>query len=258
MQSRLLCFFSSAGCCSLISTLAWAQEPPAAASPGATDPAAESPASVPSPTVPPEQLETAPEGPAANPNAIVLFAEAPGPPAARRYHYHDSFYLRVNAGYITTWGDFKVRESGYDPDYAGNGLAIDLLVGGSPSPGVAIGGALSGSYVLTSDSGPEPFDPDIQVLVVGPFIDGFPNPAGGWHFGGNIGLATVLAHDPRIANSLLGVGGSAWAGYDAWVAPDWAVGGLLRLGATVASSTSGVETAARGMYLAVYFSALYN
>ncbi len=148
-------------------------------------------------------------------------------PVARSFHVHDGFYVRVNTG-IGWVGSTWTAQGVPDTDAGGTSLALDLLLGGSPSRGVAIGGAVLGHVMLATDvevGGEESDDEALNLLMVGPFIDGFPNPTGGWHVGGSIGLARARFSDLKG----WGLGGAAWAGYDAWVGDEWSVGGLARL-----------------------------
>jgi hypothetical protein len=188
-----------------------------------------------------------------------LVAEAPSRSSGRSYHYHDGFYARVNVGYGFQWGAFDPGGSAPALDFDGSGLGIDLLIGGSPSPGVALGGALLSGYTFTSDGGADAFDPNVQTLLVGPFIDGFPNPAGGWHFGGTVGLASIQASDRRVAESTWGVGGAAWAGFDQWVGDEFAVGGLVRFSvARTAGDGNATDTVVSAANLGLFFTALYH
>ena len=68
-----------------------------------------------------------------------------GPPPPPRedptVNYHDGFYLRLNlgiGGHAITYND--------DITAFGGSVALDLLVGGSPNRGLAIGGGLLADY----------------------------------------------------------------------------------------------------------------
>jgi len=94
---------------------------------------------------------------------------------------------------------------------------------------------------------------------VGPFVDGFPNPFGGWHFGGTAGLAQVSFDTGVGADSALGFGAAAWLGHDAWVSPEWSVGGQLRFDALRATaSDDDIDTTLTRLALSLQFTALYN
>ena len=117
----------------------------------------------------------------------------------RSFHVHDGFYLRLNAGIGFVGADFSNGGTENDDLSAdGSDLALDVLVGGSPSRGVAVGGALLSNTLLAADleqSGDTVTDRDISIVLLGPFIDGFPNAKRGWHLGGTIGLSAVKQKD---------------------------------------------------------------
>ena len=80
---------------------------------------------------------------------------------------------------------------------------------------------------------------DLTTLIVGPFADGYPDPKKGWHFGGMLGLAIASFDTPggNDGSDGFGVGGAAWAGYDVWVAPEWSIGGALKINALRATDS---------------------
>lgn len=179
-------------------------------------------------------------------------------PVARSFHVHEGFYARVNAG--IGWVGSNWDPDGM-PDVEANGtsLALDLLVGGSPSRGVAIGGAALGHLMLSTDVSSDDGDADdeeLNLFLVGPFIDGFPSSTGGWHLGGTVGLARARLGDMKG----WGLGGAAWAGYDAWVGDEWSVGGLARLMITqsAAESNDFDEISATATTFTLAFTALYH
>jgi hypothetical protein len=198
---------------------------------------------------------------------ISLFAPAPGPPAQRRYHVHDGFYLRMSLG-------VGVLSASVDQDAAdladfsagGGALALDVLVGGSPSPGLAVGGAL---LLHRGSSGDVDIDGEqvnattqLGLGLLGAFVDGFPDPDGGFHFGGALGLAGVSVDigegEPGEHNGG-GLGGAAWVGWAVWVAPEWSMGADLRFaGAITRDENGGATQDARSGSITVLFSTLYH
>jgi hypothetical protein len=75
-------------------------------------------------------------------------------------------------------------------DVSGNGMAIDLLIGGTPTPGLAFGGGLIGNWSFGAEYEREGLDipsRDYQDGTLGVFVDGFPSDTGGWHIGGLVG-----------------------------------------------------------------------
>ena len=189
-------------------------------------------ASQPAPTTEPQGEQPAPTTePQGEQPQIHLVAEFPdsGPP--RTHHYHEGFYFRGSVGGGYGWGSYDTSGRS-ELSASGGGLAADVWVGGSPSPGVAIGGGLISNWLPTAEFELAQGDvvtrsDGIANILIGPFIDGFPDVAGGWHFGAMVGFVSQPLAHPAFSNGI-GFGGSGWVGHDVWVAPDWSVGGLLR------------------------------
>jgi len=170
------------------------------------------------------------------PPVISVEQPPPPPPVKRTFHVHDGFYTRVDLGFGSVRATVSSPYS--DVDHSGNAdsLGFDLMVGGSPSPGVAVGGALmlDSGVSATFDTEVGRIESDVGTALLGAFIDGFPNARKGFHLGGALGLVSARLSTRNVAGfrNSHGVGLSAWAGYDAWVADEWSLGGLLRLNGT--------------------------
>jgi hypothetical protein len=177
---------------------------------------------------------------------------------------HDGFYFRANFGYGLTWASFDdAGTNNADVDADGSGIGIDLLIGGSPSPGIAVGGGLIGNWLFSAEFEQAGFETrvnrDIQSGLVGVFVDGFPRVSGGWHVGGLIGLAAVQIGDQGNPSDTTGFGGAVWTGYDQWVADDWALGGLVRFTATrTMAEDEPFDVTASHANLTFMFTALYH
>lgn len=210
---------------------AGAAEAPATAAPATAAPATAAPATAAPATAAPAEPVPAAEN---RLPTIALDSPPPPPPLARTYRYHDGFYLRVNAGlgYLL---DANVHNPDQLPDLDGEGtsLDIDVMVGGSPSPGMAIGGALLLSSIASADyeAGGETLEADTNTGMLGPFIDGYPSPSGGFHVGGALGLAKIRSDKQAVTGyeDATGFGFAGWLGYDAWIGDQWSMGGLVRL-----------------------------
>ncbi len=189
---------------------------------------------------------------------IVIAVPEATAPVQRSFHMHDGFYARVSPG--IGWVNTSWTAKGQpDMDADGTSLSIDVLLGGSPTRGVALGGALLTHLGLATDvtvDGHEVSSEDLDLFMVGPFIDGFPTASDGWHFGGTVGLAR--SHLGDLKN--WGLGGAAWGGYDAWVGDEWSVGGLARLmlARTTQESGDDLDASATGMTFTLAFTALYH
>ncbi|HET9957458.1 MAG TPA: hypothetical protein VFQ61_23325 [Polyangiaceae bacterium] len=150
-------------------------------------------------------------------------------------HLHDGFYLQLatGVGYYNSSAEAGANKVGF----SGATLPFSLMLGGSPIPGLAIGGSLMIDYApsprykingQTFDSG---LDISQYVIGLGPSVDFYPDPSGGLHFQGFVGWGGLeTSADGNAGGSdptglLLAVG----AGYDFWVGNEWSIGGLGRL-----------------------------
>ena len=80
----------------------------------------------------------------------------------------------------------------------------------------------------------------MHFLLMGPALGWYPNPNGGLHFGGTLGLGIVVGTLPESAPGRLigiervggaGFGFSLVGGYDWWLAREWSLGISARLSA---------------------------
>ena len=189
------------------------------------------------------------------------------------YHVHDGFYLRIAAGLGA--GHLNVSTDSHQAnDFAvgGAGLGLNLWLGGTPWRGVALGGLMmlqginDSSTRVAGHSTHETMNG--SVLLLGPFIDAFPDPMRGLHVGGSLALAGFnakaqgdnleLVHQVKDYNSG-GLGASAWVGYMGFVGPEWSLGGLLQVTALATSKTEDdIKRNASGYALTLSFTALYH
>lgn len=161
-----------------------------------------------------------------------LSVAPPAPALQRSAFVHEGFYLRVNVGPGWLWSNVNDK-SAADLDVSGSGfsLAADVMVGGSPSPGLALGiGALTNTGFalgMNDRDGVSRGQATQFHFLVGPFFDAFPNDKQGFHLGAEIGFAGA-ALDTTIASTAFGGGAAGWVGYDMWIAPEWSAGFQLR------------------------------
>ena len=174
---------------------------------------------------------------------MIYVQQPPLPPLEpRNRYYHDGFYLRLSSGFGGLWATSSVDHHSASAKVSGPATTFDVMVGGTPAPGLVVGAAL----LLQSA-----FDPNVELrgqqnvpglasrtssngqlvsALLGPMIDAFPNAAGGFHFGGLLGLSAAnLASKDDTGSGGLGV--STWAGYMWWASSQWSLGGLIRLSA---------------------------
>lgn len=217
-------------------------------------PAAESPSA---PAAEPTKAAASQE-PDAKPK-IDVTGPPPEPPVARSFHVHDGFYLRINLG-IGAYG------AKYENDVTAGGgaLSLDALVGGTPTPGLVLGGALLADHVqkaTVEQDGRDIGDAIVETGMFGAFIDGFPDAKGGFHLGGALGFANIHT-DVDGADEVrddTGFGGAVWVGYDAWVGDEWSLGALLRVSAAIGKSEKdGQDRDAESRALTLMFTALYH
>jgi hypothetical protein len=205
----------------------------------------------------------------------LVISAPPVPPPTQRagYHVHDGFYLRLAAG--VGGGHTSVstdRNSVPNFGVGGPGLALNLWIGGTPWRGVALGGLLSYQGLNDGDTVVEGektgAGANSNAWLLGPFIDVFPDPMRGLHFGGSLALSglNTSAHSHLLQETYDvkdysggGLGASAWIGYMGFVGPEYSMGGLLQLsGYGTAKKDSDVERKASGYAVSLSFSALYH
>jgi hypothetical protein len=167
--------------------------------------------------------------------ATIHVAQPPPPPLEPRTRlYHDGFYLRLSTGF----GYQGVSSSAGDSNVSTNGagFALDIMIGGTPANGVVIGGGILGQTAVSpgqSSEGPAASGlashpgGGVGLVVIGPFVDVFPNPTGGFHLGAELGIAGIglKGNNDTLSG---GFGGSMWVGYMGWMSSQWSLGGLVR------------------------------
>lgn len=193
---------------------------------------------------------------------INLTTTAPAPVVPRSYHMHDGFYARGSIGFGSLGVSFDDGDpSGDNLSGSGPALGFDLMFGGSPSPGIAIGGGLltQGAFSVNFERNGYDVDRSVSMALIGPFIDGFPNANKGWHVGGLVGLAAVNVEDDNDSglSKTTGFGGSVFLGYDFWVADEWSVGPLVRFSGALTKDGDG-NVDAQTFSTVVSFTALYH
>jgi hypothetical protein len=191
----------------------------------------------------------------------------PAPPrAARGVHLHDDFYLRLalGLGFSGALVSSNSKSLG-DYSFAGGGGAADVWVGGTPTPGLALGAALSvlglNSAARRVDGNKISGDVSGTTGLIGFFVDGFPDPERGFHFGGAIGVASGSAEIKGASKKFEGggLGLEGFIGYDLWVSQQWSLGGLARLiGSITREESDGVSYEASIGGASLSFTALYH
>jgi hypothetical protein len=173
----------------------------------------------------------------------VVLAPPPPPPAPppppssdgerekQGEHTHDGFYFRLGLGVGYFAGSLDTSPKA---TISGAQLALDLAFGGTPVPGLVIGGGIYGSAAgaqwesagVTANIG------SAALSTVGPFVDWYPNPKDGWHLTGMFGLSRfVFTPDNGGSSATSTVGGAAMigGGYEFWIGREWSLGFIARL-----------------------------
>jgi hypothetical protein len=147
-------------------------------------------------------------------------------------HLHDGFYLRMGLG--GGYAGFSGNVGDMDASIKGGGAVLELLIGGSPAPGITIGGgfafgSLQKPKVKLGDFPEQEANNDLSYGILGIFMDWYPDPRGGFHLQPLLGVANAQADDSSSNNNnnkstLNGGGAALGVGYDFWVGDQWSIG----------------------------------
>jgi hypothetical protein len=217
-----------------------------------------------------------PYGPYPYPPPGAYYEPPPAPVAVNTgAELHEGFYLRfgIGLGALGTTVSYAPERVQPETSITGPGAAIHFMIGGSPADGLAIGFALlgmgAGDANVEVAGTSESRGTQLNLSIGGLFVDGFPDPKGGFDVGGMVGLAEVATRDLQDGYDVksTGLGAAAWVGYTAWVGEEWSIGGLLWLaGATTsadraawfAGTEESFEEKAVARSVVLSFSALYH
>jgi hypothetical protein len=140
---------------------------------------------------------------------------------------HDDFYLRMTAGPTLSHFDFSDGPPGTGA-ITETGGSLDLRIGGTPAAGLVVGGGLWLGGADTDEwRGENSERGSVGMVAMGPFIDYFPDPDKGFHFGGMLGLGGMGLDIDGVTEEAKAAGGGAfgtWVGYDFWLGPEWSLG----------------------------------
>lgn len=207
-----------------------AAPPPAAEAAPATPPPPPPPASQP----PPGNYQQPPPGNYQQPG---VYEPPPPPPAGAdpSVHFHDGFYFRGSIGGGALGATISVDGLSDDIEVSGGAFSLDLMFGGTPADGLVIGGAYFFSQAqkpnvkVGSQEGES--KNNFNFGIIGPFVDWFFVPDGGFHAGLIVGgaVANVTNNDgTEKSSSATGAGGGIFLGYDFWIGEQWSLGILGR------------------------------
>jgi outer membrane autotransporter protein len=152
---------------------------------------------------------------------------------------HDGFFLRLGLNLGPSFTTAQVEAGGQEgPEQKLSGFTtgFDLLLGGSPMPGLVIGGGLLGA--TTSDPKIEVGDFEGEgdgTLIFGAaaaFANYYFDPQQGLHIQGLVGFAfldSVSSEGQSGGNDPTGIGLGLGVGYDFWISDEWSIGPFGRI-----------------------------
>jgi hypothetical protein len=165
-------------------------------------------------------------------------------------HLHDGFFARSESGITFLWAN--VSGAGGPPlrsGVRGVGQGATLSAGGTPAPGLVLGGSLWTARIdpVFVEEGKvfRPDDDSVKLLMlrVGPLIDWYPHPARGFHAFATAGLTLQIETDTKgdpIEPLALGASFSTGAGRQ------WFVSNQLSLGLVARIAFGALEGARSG------------
>lgn len=212
-----------------------------------------------------------------------MFRTVPPPvaaadPTARR---HDGFYLRLGlgAGFLRSTVDYDAGNVTAEVKVRGGGAGFELALGGTVAPGLVIGGGIytvsASDITWESDqvndwpgADGDTFEGgDGSLGVLGVMLDFYPNPRGGFHIQGGLGLGTIVLDNDDDTDfpgeNWEGGGGGLMlgAGYEFWVSDQWSLGGVgrvLMVSGKVRGSDTDLDHDAKGIAPALLFVATHH
>ncbi|MCC6901045.1 MAG: autotransporter domain-containing protein [Polyangiaceae bacterium] len=224
---------------------------PAPAAPPPPGPGAAPPAPGPGAAPPPP----APSAPPPQFYPPALPPPLPPPDTARRgAHEHDGFFLRMGLGFaaMMTKTESTLGQATEGGDLSGGGGTLELLLGGTPAPGLVLGGGLIGHTFTEPDyevdgTSTRLEDTELGLTYLALFGQLYFDPEGGAHVQALVAAAEESYRYPLAGtereSELSGVGVGLGAGYDLWIGDQWSLGPAARVSwATVKHDADGVVT----------------
>jgi hypothetical protein len=157
-------------------------------------------------------------------------APEPITPTART---HDGFFLRFGMGAMSGSRALTL-EGGETTTTRRSGVAIDILLGGTPWRGVVVGGGV----LELGISGRTP------LIGYSAFVQYYPDPTAGFHVQGLAAVALATG-----TPSLTGPLGAAGVGYDGWIGRQTSLGVFARLGYAAVSGKASTAPSVGGATL---------
>jgi hypothetical protein len=170
--------------------------------------------------------------------ALLLATHARADPTPPQTHDGVQFRGAIGPAYLS---DSESADDGsFSGTLSGVALTVDLYLGGTPTPGLRIGGFISGTTVFSpsvSVGGQSTTSgTSVTLTQVGPYVDWYPSSTNGFHALVGVGFAYLTSNNgqtdangnPASTNNGIGFGLDLGAGYDWWVSDKVNVGVLAR------------------------------
>jgi hypothetical protein len=181
---------------------------------------------------------------------------------------HDGFFLRLSAGVGPGWftEEQEVFGESREVEASGPTAMFELLIGGTPAPGLVVGGGLMGHSVInpTLEANGREFeteDTSVGVSQAALFVNYHIDPHAGFcllgSVGYGVGVVTVEdeSRDTDTDGLVLGFG----LGYDFWVGSQWSIGPSFRLTyAALSNEEDGLEVSDTFVSPTLGFTATYH
>ncbi len=167
-------------------------------------------------------------------------------------HSHDGFILQssLTVGYASLSEKAVQDDLSEKYKYTGVTAAFDLLLGGTPVPGLALGGGLATRSLVdptieNAGTKVDTADVSIDLDTITAFVQWYPTVTDGLFLGAQLGYgsASVEAGDVIYDTHTSGPVFSAIVGYEWWVGAEWSLGVAGQLAAAFLKGTNdGVES----------------
>lgn len=169
--------------------------------------------------------------------------------------------------------------SGESVDARGSGVALEIALGGTVAPGLVIGGGIYSvsmaqvgwrsdeARAFNEDGDDEIKGGEGAISVLGVMLDFYPNPRGGFHVQGGLGIGALALEKDADTNfpgeDWEGGGGGLMlgVGYEFWVSEQWSLGGIARvlaMSGKVRGSETDRDFDSRGFAPAILFGATHH
>jgi hypothetical protein len=158
------------------------------------------------------------------------------PVPSAKIHKHDGFYFNGALGGGYTTGSVEADpepEGGGDSRLTGAAAAGQILLGGTPTRGLVVGGGMVNTVLFrgkVKTEGEVVSKNLLSLTSLGPFVTYYVDAHKGFHIMGHLGLAAMNYKREDIDDKKVAIGYAltAGVGYDWWIAEQWSLGVLGR------------------------------